>query len=60
MMTDVDYENRFKYVTEGVAKPGDQSGGDFEARAGLQGGAGGINPAVALQACTRLCRVTTI
>jgi hypothetical protein len=50
MMTDVDYENRFKYVTEGVAKPGDQSGGDFEARAGLQGGAGGINPAVALQA----------
>jgi hypothetical protein len=50
MMTDVDYENRFKYVTEGVAKPGDQSGGDFEARAGIQGGAGGINPTVALQA----------
>jgi hypothetical protein len=49
-MTDVDYENRFKYVTEGVAKPGDQSGGDFEARAGMQGDAGGINPAVALQA----------
>jgi hypothetical protein len=49
-MTDVDYENRFKYVTEGVAKPGDQSGGDFEARAGIQGDAGGINPAVALQA----------
>jgi hypothetical protein len=50
MMTDVDYENRFKYVTEGVAKPGDQSGGDFDSKAGLQGGAGGINPAVALQA----------
>ena len=49
-MTDIDYENRFKYVTEGVAKPGDQSGGDFESKAGLQGGAGGINPAVALQA----------
>ena len=49
-MSDIDYENRFKYVTEGVAKPGDQDGGDFEARAGLQGGAGGINPAVALQA----------
>ena len=49
-MSDIDYENRFKYVTEGVAKPGDESGGDFEARAGLQGAAGGINPAVALQA----------
>jgi hypothetical protein len=49
-MSDIDYENRFKYVTEGVAKPGDQSGGDFEARAGIQGDAGGINPAVALQA----------
>lgn len=49
-MTDIDYENRFKYVTEGVAKPKDQSGGDFESKAGLQGGADGINPAVALQA----------
>jgi hypothetical protein len=49
-MSDIDYENRFKYVTEGVAKPDDESGGDFEARAGLQGAAGGINPAVALQA----------
>ena len=47
-MTDIDYENRFKYVTEGVAKPGDQSGGDFESKAGIQGGAGGVNPAVAL------------
>jgi hypothetical protein len=28
----------------------DEGGGDFEAKAGLQGGAGGINPAVALQA----------
>jgi hypothetical protein len=43
--------NRFKYVTEGVAKPNkDESGGDFDSRAGIQGGAGGINPAVALQA----------
>jgi len=49
-ITDVEYEDRFKYVTEGVAKPEDESGGDFEARAGLQGAAGGINPAVALQA----------
>jgi hypothetical protein len=49
-MTDIDYENRFKYVTEGVAKPKDESGGDFDSKAGLQGGAGGINPAVALQA----------
>ena len=49
-MTDIDYENRFKYVTEGVAKPKSQEGGDFESKAGLQGGAGGINPAVALQA----------
>jgi len=49
-MSDIDYEERFKYVTEGVAKPGDQSGGDFESKAGLQGGAGGIDPAIALQA----------
>jgi hypothetical protein len=49
-MTDIDYENRFKYVTEGPAKTEQGDGGDFEARAGLQGGAGGINPAVALQA----------
>ena len=50
-MSDIDYEERFKYVTEGVAKSGDESGGDFEARAGLQGARGaGISPAVALQA----------
>jgi len=49
-MSDIDYENRFKYVTKGVAKPGNQDGGDFESKAGIQGGAGGINPAVALQA----------
>jgi hypothetical protein len=47
-MSDIDYEKRFKYVTEGVAKPEDQDS-SFEAKAGLQGGAGtGINPAVAL------------
>ena len=47
-MSDIDYENRFKYVTEGVAKPEDQDGGDFESKADIQGGAGGVNPAVAL------------
>jgi hypothetical protein len=44
-MSDIDYEERFKYVTEGVAKPEDQDS-SFESKAGLQGGAGGINPAV--------------
>ena len=38
-MSDIDYEERFKYVTEGVAKPKDQDS-SFEAKAGLQGGAG--------------------
>ncbi len=47
-MSDIDYENRFKYVTEGVAKPGDQSGDDFEAKAGMQPGGGGVSPGVAL------------
>jgi hypothetical protein len=44
-MSDIDYEERFKYVTEGVAKPEDQDS-SFESKAGLQGGAGGINTAV--------------
>ena len=44
-MSDIDYEERFKYVTEGVAKPEDQDS-SFESKTGLQGGAGGINPAV--------------
>jgi len=38
-MSDIDYEERFKYVTEGVAKPEDQDS-SFESKAGLQGGAG--------------------
>jgi hypothetical protein len=49
-LTDVAYTDKFKYILEGPAKTEQGDGGDFEARAGLQGGAGGINPAVALQA----------
>ncbi len=45
-MTDIDYENRFKYVTEGVKKPEDQDG-DFDSLDPTKGGAG-INPGVAL------------
>ena len=48
-MSDIDYENRFKYVTEGVAKPKDSSGDMTDLNAAAAGGAG-INPAVALQA----------
>lgn len=48
-MSDIDYENRFKYVTEGVAKPKDE-GGDMTALNAAASGAGGINPAMALQA----------
>jgi len=36
------------YTAEANKEQGD--GGDFESKAGIQGGAGGINPAVALQA----------
>jgi hypothetical protein len=49
-ITDVEYEDRFKYVTEGVAKPEDSSGDMTDLNASAAGGAGGINPAVALQA----------
>ena len=45
-MSDIDYEERFKYVTEGVAKPKDQDS-SFESKAGLQGGVG-MDPGVAL------------
>jgi len=48
-MSDIDYEERFKYVTEGVAKPKDSSGDMTDLNAAAAG-AGGINPAVALQA----------
>jgi len=48
-MSDIDYEERFKYVTEGVAKPKDSSGDMTDLNAAAAGGAG-INPAVALQA----------
>jgi hypothetical protein len=47
-LTDVAYTDKFKYILEGPAKTEQGDGGDFEARAGLQGGAGGINPGVAL------------
>jgi len=49
-MSDIDYEERFKYVTEGVAKPKDSGGDMTDLNASAAGGAGGINPAVALQA----------
>lgn len=49
-MSDIDYEERFKYVTEGVAKPKDSSGDMTDLNMAAAGGAGGINPAVALQA----------
>jgi hypothetical protein len=45
-MTDVDYENRFKYVTEGTKKPED-SDQPFDSLNPTAGGAG-INPAMAL------------
>jgi hypothetical protein len=53
LMSKTDYYETYKfkepgYTAEANKEQGD--GGDFEARAGLQGGAGGINPAVALQA----------
>lgn len=44
-ITDMEYEKRFKYVTEGVGKPEDQ-GGDADAL--NQKGGSGINPAAAL------------
>jgi hypothetical protein len=53
LMSKTDYYQAYKfkepgYTAEANKEQGD--GGDFEARAGMQGGAGGINPAVALQA----------
>jgi hypothetical protein len=48
-ITDVAYIDKYKYILEGPEKQ-DQDSGDFESKAGIQGGAGGINPAVALQA----------
>ena len=47
-ITDIEYEDRFKYVTEGVKKPED-SDQPFDSLDPTKGGAG-INPAVALQA----------
>jgi hypothetical protein len=53
LMSKTDYYQAYKfkepgYTAEANKEQGD--GGDFEARAGIQGDAGGINPAVALQA----------
>jgi hypothetical protein len=53
LMSKTDYYETYKfkepgYTAEANKEQGD--GGDFEARAGMQGDAGGINPAVALQA----------
>jgi hypothetical protein len=53
LMSKTDYYEAYKfkepgYTAEANKEQGD--GGDFEARAGIQGDAGGINPAVALQA----------
>jgi hypothetical protein len=45
-ITDVEYEDRFKYVTEGVKKPEDQDG-DFDSLDPTKSGAG-IDPAMAL------------
>lgn len=45
-ITDMEYEDRFKYVTEGVKKPEDQDG-DFDSLDPTKSGAG-VNPAVAL------------
>jgi len=46
-ITDMEYEKRFKYVTEGVKKPEDQDGDMDAISKGAQAGMG-INPVVAL------------
>lgn len=46
-ITDVEYEKRFSYVTEGLEKQ-DDGGGDFDSVAGGAGGAG-MNPLAALK-----------
>jgi hypothetical protein len=52
LMSKTSYFETYKFKDPDYTpeKQEDSSGGDFEARAGLQGAAGGINPAVALQA----------
>jgi hypothetical protein len=50
-ITDVEYIDKYKYILEGPEKQ-DQDSGDqpFDSQSPMTGGAGGINPAVALQA----------
>jgi len=52
LMSKTDYYEAYKFKDPDYTpeKQEDSSGGDFEARAGLQGAAGGIDPVVALQA----------
>jgi len=57
-ITDMEYEKRFKYVTEGVAKPKDSSGDMTDLNAAAAGGAG-INPAVALNLAQGFARQQT-
>jgi hypothetical protein len=53
LMSKTDYYQAYKFKEPGYTAEANKDqgdGGDFEARAGIQGDAGGINPAVALQA----------
>jgi hypothetical protein len=53
LMSKTDYYETYKFKEPGYTAEANKDqgdGGDFESKAGLQGGAGGINPAVALQA----------